>query len=399
MTKLAWFHCFAGIAGDMAFASLLDAGADLGEVEALLRRLPLAGWSIETTDTLRNGIGATSLTVHGSDERVVRTHSHVVGLIEEARLPDRVRDRSLATFSALAEAEGYVHRRPPSQVHFHEVGAIDAIVDVVGTCAALELLGIDEVHVSPIATGTGVVRTSHGVLPNPAPAVVHLLKGMPTFGRSLNVELATPTGVALMRAIAASFGEMPPMTVTATGFGAGGRELPDLPNLAQVVVGEAAAASTPGQPVVLLEVNVDDATGEVLAHAVAALLEAGAHDAWVTPALMKKGRPGHVVAALADRALAGRVAEVLTAETGSLGVRGQSLERWPRPRDDGAVEVEGGTVRVKVGPGRVKPEFDDARRAALRSARPLRQVLAEVEASRLEPRSPEDDGPDDRPAS
>ena len=202
-----------------------------------------------------------------------------------------------------------------------------------------------------------------------------------------------------MRSLASGFGPMPAMTVAATGFGAGSRELPDLPNLAQVVIGEAVSQVTPGQPAVLLEVNVDDATGEVLAHAVAALLEAGAHDAWITPVLMKKGRPGHIVSALSDAALARRVAEVLTAETGSLGVRGQMFDRWPQARSHGAVDVDGGSVRVKVGPGRVKPEFDDARRVALRSARPLRQVLAEVEAIGARPAKPEDDGPEDRPAS
>jgi uncharacterized protein (TIGR00299 family) protein len=399
MTTLAWWHCFAGIAGDMALASAIDAGAAVDDVVGLLRRLPLSGWSLDVSETMRNGIGATTMEVTAGDERLVRTHAHVIGLIEEARLPDRVRDRSLAAFAVLAEAEGYVHRRPASQVHFHEVGAVDAIVDIVGTCAALEVLGVDEVHVSAIATGTGVVRTAHGVLPNPAPAVVHLLKGMPTFGRSVNVELATPTGVALMRSLAVGYGQMPAMTVAATGVGAGSRELPELPNLAQIVIGEAAATATPGQPVTLLEVNVDDATGEVLAHAVAALLEAGAHDAWITPVLMKKGRPGHIVSALCDGALARRVAEVLTTETGSLGVRGQVLDRWPQPRSHDAVNVDGGMVRVKVGPGRVKPEFDDARRVALRSARPLRQVLAEVEAIGARSPKPDDDGPEDRPAS
>lgn len=399
MTTVGWWHCFAGIAGDMALASAIDAGADVDEVMALLGRLPLPGWSVEVEATMRNGIGATSIAVSAGDEKVVRTHAHVVGLIEEGRLPDRVRDRALAAFGVLAEAEGYVHRRPAAQVHFHEVGAVDAIVDIVGTCAALEVLGIDEVHVSPIATGTGVVRTAHGVLPNPAPAVVHLLKGMPTFGRNVNVELTTPTGVALMRALAVGYGEMPAMTVTATGFGAGARELPELPNLAQLVVGRATESATPGQPVVLLEVNVDDATGEVLAHAVASLLESGAHDAWITPILMKKGRPGHVVSALCDQAVVRRVADVLTRETGSLGVRGQILQRWPQSRSHDAVTLDGGVVRVKVGPGRVKPEFDDARKVAKRSSRPLRQVLAEVEAIGARNPKPDDDGPEDRPAS
>lgn len=194
MTTRAWFHCFAGIAGDMALGSLLDAGADLAEVIAILERLPVTGWKLEAEPVLRGGIAATHITVHAHDDAVVRTHAHIVGLIEEARLPPTVRGRALATFGALAEVEGRLHRREPAQVHFHEVGGIDAIVDIVGTCAALEVLGVDEIHASPVATGIGMIRTAHGLLPNPAPAVVSLLAGAPTYGRDISTELTTPTG-------------------------------------------------------------------------------------------------------------------------------------------------------------------------------------------------------------
>ena len=392
--RIAWFHCFAGIAGDMALGSLLDAGADEDEVVSIVERLPVPGWKVETEATMRNGIAATALTVHAEETGIVRTHSHIVGLIEEGRLPDRVRDRALAVFGALAEAEGRLHRRPTSQVHFHEVGGIDAIVDVVGTCAALEVLGIDAVFASAVATGTGMVRSAHGVLPNPAPAVVELLRGAPTYGRDVGVELTTPTGAALLAATVSGWGPMPPMTIEATGFGAGHRELDDLPNLTQVVVGAASEeALDRGQPVVLLEANVDDATGETLAHAVAALLEAGAHDAWLTPVVMKKGRPAYTVSALADPALAGQVAARLTAETGSLGVRGSRLERWPAPRSSGEVEVEGLPVRVKVSPGRAKAEHDDVARVARITGLPLRTVRFEAERAWRD-----STGPDDEPA-
>jgi len=377
---VAWFHCFSGIAGDMAVGALVDAGADPAEVRALCERLPLGGWSLEFEAVTRSGVAATKahVLVEGSD-RVVRTAMHVQGLIEEARLPERVRSRALATFGLLAEVEGRLHRRPPEQVHFHEVGGVDAIVDVVGTCAALELLGVDEVHASAVANGTGMVRTAHGLLPNPSPAVVELLRGAPTYGLDIPTELTTPTGAALLAATASGWGPMPAMTVAATGFGAGTAELDDRPNLTQVVVGEAGARLDAGQPVVVLEVNVDDATGEQLAHAVATLLDAGAHDAWVTPVLMKKGRPGHVVSALADPSLAAQIAGVLTAETGSLGVRGRTVERWPQPRHESEVLVEGLPVRVKVGPGRVKVEHDDAARVAQRTGRPLREVVSLAE--------------------
>ncbi len=386
--NLAWFHCFSGIAGDMALGSLVDAGADLDEVRSLLQRLPVKGWAVEAEPVLRAGVAATKIHVLVEDTAVVRTYGHIIGVVDEARLPPRVRDRVQATFAALAEVEGRLHRRPPEQVHFHEVGGLDAIVDVVGTCSALEVLGIDQLWASPVATGMGMIRSAHGALPNPAPAVMELLRGAPTYGRDVQVELTTPTGAALLAATVTGYGPMPPLTVTATGYGAGDRDIDGLPNVVQVVLGEVQAQAAggsathqPGQPVVLLAVNVDDATGEVLAHAVATLLDAGAYDAWITPIVMKKGRPAHTISALTDPALAAQMATILTGETGSLGVRSTSLERWPAAREVGEVEVDGLPVRVKVSAGRVKVEHDDAARVARRRGLPLREVLSRAEAA------------------
>lgn len=377
---IAWFHCFGGIAGDMALGSLLDAGADLDEVRDLCGALPVGGWRLEAEPVLRNGIAGTKAHVIAETTNVVRTASHITAMLDEAALPDRVRDRAHAIFWALAEAEGRLHRQPPEQVHFHEVGAIDAIIDIVGTCAALEVLGVDEVACSPVAHGLGTIRAAHGVLPNPPPAVVELLRGAPTVGLDLPYELTTPTGAAIVAALAVEWGPLPDMTVAASGFGAGTRELEDRPNLTQVVIGTRSVVRERGQPVVLLEANVDDATGEVLAAAVAALLDAGAHDAWIAPVVMKKGRPGQVVSALADPALVDQVATAMVAGTGSLGVRGTRIERWPLARVEGEVEVDGEPIRVKVSPGRVKVEHDDAARAARATGRPLREVLARAEA-------------------
>ena len=381
--KAAWFHCFAGIAGDMALGSLIDAGADVAEVRTMLDRLPMAGWSMEVEPVMRGGIGATKVDVVVADTAVVRTYAHITGLIDEARLPERVANRAQATFAALADAEGHLHRRPVAQVHFHEVGGVDAVIDVVGTCAALEVLGVDTVWSSPVANGMGMVRSAHGMLPVPAPAVVELLRGAPSYGRDVPYELTTPTGAALLAATVTGWGPMPAMRVGAAGFGAGSRDLEGLPNLLQVVLGETAAEEParpePGQPVMLFEVNVDDATGETLAHTITALMEAGALDAWLTPILMKKGRPAHTVSVLTDPALADQVAGVLVGETGSLGVRGESLERWPAARVQYQVEVEGVPVRVKVGAGRVKVEHDDAARAARRTGLPLREVVSRAE--------------------
>ena len=407
---VGWFHCFAGIAGDMALGSLLDAGADFDQVLALLERLPFGGWALERQAVLRGGIAATQALVTVNDSVVVRTYAHIVGLVEEARLPDQVTRRALATFAALAEVEARLHRRPIDQVHFHEVGGHDTIVDVVGTIAALEILGVDEIESSPVATGMGMVRTAHGLLPNPAPAVVALLEGMPTWGRDIPVELTTPTGAALLAALATGFGPLPPMRITASGFGAGTRELEELPNLTQVVIGTRIDQATgadrladaglaggagshagsggsghpeadAGQPVLQLEANVDDATGEQLAHAVAQLLEAGAHDAWLTPVVMKKGRPGSVVHVLCDPSAAPRIRAVLRAETGTLGVRASIGQRWPVARSFDTVEVDGNLIRMKVSPGRVKAEHDDVARAARRIGQTLREVAFRAEAA------------------
>ena len=379
--RLAWFHCFSGIAGDMALGSLLDAGADVDEVRGMVERLPVRGWSLEAEPVLRCGIAATKAHVRVEESTVVRTASHIAALVEEARLPERVRRRALTVFSALADAEGRLHRRAPEQVHFHEVGGLDAIVDVVGTCAALEVLEIDTVYASVIVTGTGMVRAAHGLLPNPAPAVVELLAavGAPTRGIDLGVELTTPTGAALMASLASGFGPLPPMTIDCSGFGAGSRDIDGQPNATQVVIGTPSEAVLGGQPVVVLEVNVDDATGETLAHTIDALLGSGAHDAWITPILMKKGRPAYTVSALADVALSTQVAEVLARETGSLGVRGSTIDRWPSARQTNTVEVAGYPVRVKVSPGRIKVEHDDAARVARRAGLPLREVLSMAE--------------------
>lgn len=379
MTTVAWFHCFCGIAGDMALGSLIDAGADLDDVRELCGRIPVGGWALDAESVQRGGVGATHVVVHTEESGVVRTAGHISALIEEARLPERVRRRALGTFDALAQAEGHLHRRPPEQVHFHEVGGLDAIVDVVGTCAALELLGVDEVHSSPIANGIGMVRAAHGLLPNPAPAVVELLRGAPTFGVDIAAELTTPTGAALLAANVSRWGPIPMMTIASTGFGAGTRELDARPNLTQVVIGALSESLQAGQPVTLLEVNVDDATGETLAHTISMLMEAGAHDAWVSSIVMKKGRPAHTVSALCDPSLAAQIARTLTSETGSLGVRGQTLERWPATRREDEVDVDGNIVRVKVGPGRIKVEHEDAARAARRLRLPLREVVSRAE--------------------
>jgi len=381
MTRCAWFHCFSGIAGDMALGSLIDAGADGDAVLAMLNQLDLPDWELTFEPVLRGGLAGIKARVVAHETHVHRTATDIAALIEKAQLPSRVTKRALATFWALAEVEGRMHNQPPEQVHFHEVGAIDSIIDIVGTCAALESLDIDEIWASAITTGTGTTQAAHGEIPVPAPATVGLLVGVPTRGTEVPFELTTPTGAALLVANATGWGPMPAMQIEASGFGAGDRDLEGRPNMTQVIVGTTTEVTTPGHPVTLLEVNVDDATGETLAHTITCCLEAGAHDAWITPIVGKKGRPAHVVSALCDPTQTTALAEVLSAETGSLGVRGQTLERWTAARQMDTVEVEGHTIGVKVTAGRAKIEHDDAARVAKQLGLPLREVVTRAEAA------------------
>jgi pyridinium-3,5-bisthiocarboxylic acid mononucleotide nickel chelatase len=282
-----------------------------------------------------------------------------------------------------------LHRRPLSEVHFHEVGGHDAIIDIVGTVAALEVLGVDEVTASSVATGTGTIRAAHGMLPNPSPAAVRLLEGIPTYGRATAVELTTPTGAALLAALSTSFGPMPAMVVRASGFGGGTSELEELPNCTQVVIGQRdAAAIGPGQPALVLETNLDDVTGEQLAHAVAAALDAGAFDAWVSPVTMKKGRPGHVLHVLTDATHLDSLRHVMHTTTGTFGVRASAVERWPAARSLDQVTIDGMVVRMKVGYGRAKPEFEDIALIAAATGVAVHEIASRAEeAWRLSQRS------------
>jgi len=380
MTRIAWFHCFNGIAGDMALGALIDAGADVEFIRSTVKAMGIDDWAIEPQRTQRCGITAIQAGVSAPDLHHHRRYGDIRTMIAEATIDERVRRRAQVVFRELAEVEGAIHGVDADDVEFHEVGSLDAIVDVVGTCAALESLGIDEVHCSTLAVGTGTFNAAHGVLPNPGPAVVGLLvrRGAPVRGVDVEMELTTPTGAALMTGLASTFGPIPPMTVEDVGYGAGTRDLLGRPNVVQVVVGESTVASrvsSPGQPVRLLETNVDDVTGEVLAHTVSALMDAGAHDAWITSILMKKGRPAYTIHVLAEPTLAASLSEILISETGTLGIRGSTIERWPQRRTNSTTTIDGYVVATKTNDdGRTKIEHDHAAAVAVATGRPLRSI-------------------------
>jgi hypothetical protein len=385
----------------MTMAALVDAGADPLTIADIVGRLDLDGYALTFEDVMRCGVAATQAHVvefthdddqdHDGHDPAAHQHHHHRGyrairaLIDAADLPERVRDRAQRTFAMLADVEGKMHRTPTDDVEFHEVGSVDAIVDIVGTCAALESLDVERIVCSSITVGEGTVLAAHGQLPNPAPAVTELLarRNAPSRGIDDRKELATPTGVALMCALADEFGPMPAFNVSSVGYGAGSADIAGRPNVVQVVIGEAAASNLvpePGQLVRLLETNIDDATGEVIAHTIAELIAAGAHDAWATPIVMKKGRPAHTVHVLCDPSAAPLIGALLLRETGSLGLRGMELRRWPQQRSLRTVIIDGHTINTKVALGRVKVEYDDAAAAAAALGRPLRDVLAEAAA-------------------
>ena len=365
MGLLLHLDAFSGLAGDMLVAALLDLGVPLAPIEEALSTLPLGEVRLEHFHVERSGIRARRFVVHSPPEEHERTHSEIVALL--GNLPVGVGDRARAAFRVLAEAEAEVHGVAVGDVHFHEVGAVDSIVDIVAVSAALDYLGA-EVSCSPLPLGHGTVRSRHGILPLPAPATVACLRGIPTYDGGVAMELVTPTGACLVRTAATRFSRWPAMKPRAIGWGAGARELDDRPNVLRVVLGDPVERRGP-RSLTLLETNVDDATPELLAHALDRLREAGARDAWATPVTMKKGRMGTQLSVLVDADRAEELAAAVMRETSTLGVRAQDVARFERPRRVVTVETRYGSIPVKIADGDglpvgLKPEHDACAAAA-----------------------------------
>jgi hypothetical protein len=387
VTRVGWLDLGNGVAGDMLLGAVVGAGVPLADVAAALEPLQLP-ITLRAEDVRRGGLRAVRVVVGAPEAgQPTRRWSDVRRLLD--RLPDPLRSSAVAVFGALARAEAAVHGVAEADVHFHEVGALDAVADVVGVCAGMAALRLDRLVASPIALGGGRARTAHGTIPVPGPAVLALLEaaGAPGRGGPDEEELATPTGVALATTLAAGFGPMPALRPTATGTGAGTRDPAGRPNVVRLVVGEADDAPVEDldtTAAVVLEANVDDLDPRVWPPVLAALLAAGALDAWLTPTVMKKGRPAHVVAALAGPAAVARVREVLLRETTTLGVRETTVVRHALRRTFGTVSVDGQPVAVKLGWGsdgsvlNAMPEWEDVARAAAELGRPVKQVLAQA---------------------
>jgi hypothetical protein len=384
--RVAYFDCIAGIAGDMAMAALVDAGADFEEVQKGLATLDLEPYSIELEEIDTYGLRALRLTVHTSTAGVIRTYGSIRRILDEAGLPAEARRLAHRIFRRLAEAEAKIHRREIEHVTFHEVGAVDSIVDIVGTSLALTMLGVQRVYASPIPTGMGMVRTEHGHTPIPSPAVVELLQGAPLYSRGVPVELVTPTGAAILASTVEGYGEMPPMRLVASGYGAGRHEL-DFPNVVRALIGEAAEgdrrAEASSSSELVLETNVDDLTPELASFVVERLLEAGAQDAWLTPIVMKKGRPAITISVLCAAEEADGLRALLFRETGTLGIRSRPVTKWALGREVIEVATGYGLIRVKVGrlgedPVTFSPEYEDCARLARDHGVPARDVYEEA---------------------
>lgn len=361
----------------MLVGALADAGADQSAIAAAIASLQIDA-SISFEKVKRGGIAATKFNVHWPEQKSHRHLSGIVKIIDRGELSGRARRNAHAIFRKLGEAEAEAHQVPIEKVHFHEVGAVDSICDIVGACVALDQLDVAAVYCSPVNVGSGTVDTEHGILPVPAPATARLLTGAPIYAQGPAMELTTPTGAAVVTTLAERFGPLPPMKVVRTGHGAGTREFSGQPNVLRVILGEATPADE-ALTVSVIEANIDDLNPQVLAWSAERLLESGALDVTIEPILMKKGRPGNLLRVIAKPEDREMLAQQVFAETSTLGVRVYSVERRVRARTFTDVETPYGKIKIKVSSeGDFAPEYEDCRRLAVQSGVPLKQIIAEA---------------------
>jgi hypothetical protein len=379
---IAYIDCFSGISGDMFLGALLDAGLPLSELQDQLALLGLDHYTLKVGKKNCGAITATALAVQTTETHPHRSWKDIRRLITTSRLADQVKESSLAIFSLLAAAEAKVHGWPADEVHFHEVGGIDSIIDIVGAAIGLAVLNISSFHCAPLPMPRGWVQCAHGLLPLPAPAVCELLQGVPTYGVELSQELVTPTGAAIVKGLSPNYGPMPPMIITRVGYGAGSQELANgQPNLLRLFLGTA-RIPVESQEVEVIETHLDDWSPETFPYLSERLFALGALDVALIPIQMKKGRPGFLLRVISDRAASLALKECVLSETTAIGLRFRTEQRWTLPRESGTVPTRWGEVRVKkvsTPAGEVlTPEYEDCKRVAVAHSVPLKEVYAEV---------------------
>ncbi len=381
--KTAYLDAFSGLSGDMLVGALIDCGADLAVLERALATLPVGGYRIATRRKVVSGIAAVKFDVEVSEAQPERHLSEITKMIEQGALSDTTRRRAIAIFQALAEAEAKIHNTSPEHVHFHEVGAVDSIVDIIATAWGIEQLGVGELLVSALPMGRGFARSQHGIIPVPAPATAELLAGFPVKLGDGAAEMVTPTGAAVIRALARP-ADMPlGFEVEKIGYGAGTRELEDRPNVLRVMIGRERAALETDE-LVEIAANIDDLSPQVYEHVMERLFAAGARDVTLTPTMMKKGRPAIILGVLAAPAHREELARVIFEETSTIGLRFHPVSRLKLHREIREVETRFGKIRVKVSGGHnhgaitVSPEYEDCRRIAVEQKVALRTVIEEA---------------------
>ena len=384
--RILYFDCFAGASGDMILGAMVAAGVEPNYLREQLSLLPVSGFEIDFETVNRSGLSATYARVETAHEHKHRHLSDITQIIETSALSAGVKERAVQIFTRLAEAEARVHNEPIDHVHFHEVGALDAIVDVVGAAICFDALRIDRFICSPLHVGSGMVKMAHGQFPIPPPAVTELLKGVPFYATEIKGELLTPTGAAIITTVCSEYGPIPRMTAEKSGYGAGTREYPDFPNVLRVLLGETQETGATDERLWMLETNLDDASPQIIGHVMDRVLESGALDCFFTPVQMKKNRPGVLLSVLCGPERKGALMQLLFTETTTLGVRSYEVTRRALERSVVRVETPYGPIDVKVAhlDGRVvneMPEFEQCRQAAANANVPLKIV---EEAARKE---------------
>jgi len=382
--RVGYFDCFSGASGDMTLGALVDAGVDGRAIQEAVASLGLPG-EVSFEIVRRGGFRATYARVVAPDEHAHRHWRHIEEIIDKGKLTPRQKDLATRIFLRLGEAEARVHGVDLSKIHFHEVGAVDSIIDIIGSAVGLDLLGVDRFEASPVPPGRGSIRAAHGRMPLPAPATAEILKGVPLAESPVEMEMTTPTGAAILATVAERFGPLPALTIDAIGLGAGTREVPDQANILRLFVGTVELPSSHDR-VWMLETNLDDLPGEVVGHVMVKLMEAGALDAFVTPIQMKKNRPGVMISVLCDDAKIPAMEEILFRETTTLGVRRYPVSRHKIKRREVRVETPFGTIRGKLGilenrPPSFSPEYDDCARVAAERGVSLLEVYDAARAA------------------
>jgi uncharacterized protein (TIGR00299 family) protein len=381
--KIAYFDCFAGASGDMILGSLLDAGVDFDTFITELAKLNLTGFKLAVSGLHRNHIGATSIDVEVEEKQPERHLSEIKDIINVSSLSATVKEKSIQIFTRLAEAEAKIHRTTPEKIHFHEVGGIDAIVDVVGAVIALELLEIEHVYVSAFPFGFGFVECSHGQIPMPAPAAIELLQGFKIIQRPIEGELVTPTGAAILSTLASPTEKLPEMSLKKIGYGAGKTKFP-FPNLLRVFIGAAETAILPEfEYLTILEANIDDMNPEIYTYVFDLLFENGALDVFLTPIFMKKNRPGNMLSVLAPEEKIVALSDIIFRETSTFGLRQRKIQRRKLVREIEKVATQFGPIDVKIGKiedkiVQVAPEFSDCAALARKTKRPLKEIYQQA---------------------